>query len=100
MIRPARIFAPVAALVVGAGVLGWMLGARSMTQGETEVINRMAALYVEEGGRATDCAARPAASDGLWLVVRCGCKGGMREFFVDDFGRLAHRRAEGAVVTC
>jgi len=98
----ARTFAPLVALILCAGVLGWLLGVRSVTPGETEVINRMAALYVEEGGRATDCAARPAASDGLWLVVRCGCAEteAAREYFVDDFGRLAHRRANGAVAAC
>lgn len=100
MRRHARIFAPVAALILGAGVLGWLLGARSVTPGETEVITRMAALYVDEGGRATDCAAQPAMSEGLWLVVRCGCATAAREYFVDDFGRLAHRRADGAVASC
>ncbi len=97
-----RIWAPVAALVALAGVLGWLMGVRSTAPGETEVIERMAALYAEEGGQPTDCAARPAASDGLWLVVRCACGGdrAVREYFVDDFGRLAHRREKGEVTQC
>lgn len=95
-----RIWGPVLALVALTGVIGFLLGARSATPGETEVITRMAALYVEEGGQATDCAARPAASDGLWLVVRCDCGAASREYFVDDFGRLAHRRAQGDMASC
>lgn len=95
-----RIWAPVAALVALAAVMGYLLGARSAAPDEAGVIARMAALYAEEGGRASDCAARPAASDGLWLVVRCACAGAAREYFVDDFGRLAHRRAEGEIQTC
>ena len=95
-----RIWAPVAALVALAALVGYLLGARSAAPGETEVIERMAALYAEEGGRISDCAARPAASDGLWLVVRCTCGGAVREYFVDVYGRLAHRRAEGVLMQC
>ncbi|MCM2560846.1 hypothetical protein M8744_01690 [Lutimaribacter sp. EGI FJ00013] len=95
-----RIWAPVAALVALAGVLGWLMGARSTAPNETAVIARMAALYAEEGGQISDCAARPAASDGLWLVVRCACDGTVHEYFVDDFGRLAHRRVEGDLAQC
>lgn len=95
-----RIWAPVVALVGLAAVVGYLLGARSAAPNETEVIQRMAALYAEEGGTATACAARPAQSAGLWMVVRCACAGAVREYFVDDFGRLAHRSAEGAVRPC
>ena len=64
-----------------------------MTTTETEVIDRVAARYVAEtGAAATDCAARPAVSAGLWLVVACAG----HEYFVDSFGRVVDVARPGA----
>jgi len=62
-------------LLVAAGFgLAW--GLRSLPPGETEIIEAAAARYVAEtGGAPTDCAARPAAVDGVRLVVVCGPDG-------------------------
>jgi hypothetical protein len=82
-----------AGLVGLAGVLGLMLGLRAIGATETEVIERVAARYVAEtGGVVTDCAARPATSGGLWLVVICGSESGRVEYFVDRTGRIADRQ--------
>ncbi|WP_297774772.1 hypothetical protein [uncultured Roseovarius sp.] len=86
------IFAPILALVALAGGIGLLLGGRAVLTTETEVIERMAARYLEEAGAGaarSDCAARPAVSDDLWLVVACGDY----EYFVDAYGRLVHRNA-------
>lgn len=84
-----------AGLVGLAGVLGLMLGLRAIGASESEVIARVATRYVAEtGGAATDCAARPATSAGLWLVVVCGAEGGRVEYFVDRTGRVADRQED------
>ncbi len=87
-------FAPVIALVMAAGVIGLSLGRKALRGTETDVIVKIAARYVAEvGGRArpTDCTARPAASDGLWLVVSCAVPGqGGQEYFIDRFGAVRH----------
>lgn len=80
---------PVAVLLLAAAGIGLSLGLRAVGITETEVIDRVAARYVREAGeeaRHTDCAARPAASAGLWLLITCG----RHEYFVDDRGRLVH----------
>ncbi|WP_210877079.1 hypothetical protein [Roseovarius autotrophicus] len=89
---------PLAGLVGLAGVLGLLMGLRALNTTETDVIERIAARYVAETGgeaRLSDCAATPASSAGLWLVVACVPQAGGRvEYFVDRFGRVADRREE------
>jgi len=79
------IFLPVLGLVAAVAVLGLMLGGRAATTTETAVIEKVAARYAAETGAArSDCAARPAASADLWLVVTCAG----HAYFVDSFGRV------------
>lgn len=94
------LFVPLMALVAAVAGIGLMLGGRSVGTTETEVIERFAARYLAEAGAEaalSDCTARPAQSEGLWLVVACDLRGGSRyEYFVDAYGRLAHaNRVEG-----
>lgn len=89
-------FAPVIALVAASAVIGLSLGRKAANPDEGAVIARIAALYVSEAAgaaRPTDCAARPAASDVLWLVVTCGPPNGtgVYEYFIDPFGEVAHQ---------
>ncbi|WP_294608183.1 hypothetical protein [Roseovarius sp.] len=88
------LFVPLMALVAAVAGIGLMLGGRSVGTTETEVIDRFATRYLAEAGvgaARSDCAARPAQSEGLWLVVACDMRGGARyEYFVDGYGRLAH----------
>ena len=88
------LFVPVMALVAAVAGIGLMVGGRSVGTTETEVIERFAVRYLAEAGAGatrSDCAARPAQSEGLWLVVACDLRGGARfEDFVDAYGRLAH----------
>lgn len=76
--------------------LAFLLGVRSATTSETEVIERIAQLYVQEAGSGavrTDCKAVPAQSAGLWLVVICERRTGQGvEYFIDRFGRIADQR--------
>ena len=68
------VFAPLLALVGAAAVFGLTLGWKAATTTETQVIDRIAQRYLAEhgaGAAASDCVARPARSDGLWLVVSC-----------------------------
>lgn len=87
-------FVPVMALAAAVAGIGLMLGGRFVGTTETEVIERYAARYLAEAGAGavrSDCVARPAQSEGLWLVVACDLRGGARfEYFVDAYGRLAH----------
>jgi hypothetical protein len=86
------IFLPVLGLVAAVAVLGLVLGGRAATTTETEVIDRVAARYVAETGAVReDCAARPAASAGLWLVVACG----EHAYFIDSFGQIVDWEKEG-----
>lgn len=93
------IFLPVLALAAAAAGLALLLGGRMVTTTETRVIDRVAARYLGEAGAGaalSDCAARPAASDGLWLVVACVSGRGARfEYFVDGYGRLVHVNRTG-----
>ncbi|HKL65843.1 MAG TPA: hypothetical protein VJ886_07015 [Roseovarius sp.] len=87
------IYLPVLGLVAAVLVLGLVLGGRAATTTETEVIDRVADRYVTETGAArSDCAAQPAASAGLWLVVACAG----HEYFVDGFGRVIDVTRPGA----
>lgn len=62
-----------AVLLVLAGAIGLGLGLRAVPPGETEIIEAAAARYVAQtGGAPTDCAARPAAVEGVRLIVTCG----------------------------
>ena len=68
---------PVAVLVTGlvtaGAAFGLWLGLRAVPPGETEMIEAAATRYVAEtGGARTDCAGRPAAVEGVWMVVTCG----------------------------
>jgi len=59
-------------LLLAAAGLGLALGITAQPPGETEIITASAARYVAEtGGAPTDCAARPAALDGVRLIVTC-----------------------------
>lgn len=90
---PRVIVLSVVGLVAVAAGLGLLLGKRAVTTTETDVIEQVAARYVAETGAAlTDCAARPAASTGLWLVVACAG----HEYFVDRFGRIVDVTRPGA----
>jgi|AntRauTorckE5430_2_1112549.scaffolds.fasta_scaffold04418_2 hypothetical protein len=83
------IFLPLVALIAAVAGIGLLLGGRAVSTTETEAIDRMAERYLSEAGagaKRSDCAARPAVSDDLWLVVACGGY----EYFVDPYGRLAH----------
>ena len=74
-----------AALLFGAAfcalamVLGSLWGRLAATPlRETEAINRWAAVYVAEAGAGasvSDCAARPSASAGVWMILRCVAPG-------------------------
>ncbi len=90
-------FVPLLAVTLGAVAFALLLGGRAVTTTETQVIERVAALYLKEGGTArSDCAARPAQSDGLWLVVICESDDGTgREYFIDRFGRITDMRLIG-----
>lgn len=86
-------FAPLLALVLAVAGIGLLLGVRLALTTETEVIERVAARYVSEASpqaELSDCQARPAQSDELWLVVICTSaqgQGGVA-YFVDRFGRV------------
>ena len=87
------IYLPLLGLMAVVAGLGLMLGGRAASTTETEVIERVAARYVAEtGAAATDCAARPAVSAGLWLVVACR----HHAYFVDSYGRVVDVARPGA----
>lgn len=95
MVSTARLqYAMLAAVVLALVALALLLGKRAVTGSETEVIKRVAQRYVAEAGgtaRQQDCAARPAQSAGLWLVVTCRpATGPGIEYFIDRFGRVVH----------
>ena len=90
---PRVIFLPVLGLVAAVAALGLVLGGRAATTTETEVIERVATRYIKEtGGGRSDCAARPATSAELWLVVSCGG----HAYFVDSHGRVVDVARPGA----
>ena len=90
---PRAIWLPVVGLAAAVAGLGLLLGGRAATTTETEVIERVAARYVTETGAAPeDCAARPAESAGLWLVVACAG----HAYFVDPYGRVVDVARPGA----
>jgi hypothetical protein len=83
---------PLVGLVAVAAVLGLSMGRKAALTTESEVIEAVAARYLDEGGSARrDCRARPAVSEGLWLVVTCSRAGVGFEYFIDRFGRVADR---------
>lgn len=87
---------PLLAVSLGGVALALLLGGRAVTTTETQVIEQVAARYLAEGGAArSDCQARPAQSEGLWLVVICEPGGGGTEYFIDRFGRIADARRVG-----
>ncbi len=75
------------ALALGVGVY---LGTRDDVLTDSEIIEAMAARYVEEtGGAPTDCFARPAPMDDVRLVVICApSEGPARAYPVDARGNL------------
>jgi hypothetical protein len=88
------IFVPLLALVAAVTFLGLSMGRKTALSTESQVIEKVAAIYVEEGGMArTDCHARPARSPDLWLVVTCARLGEGVEYFIDRYGRVADRTA-------
>ncbi|PVA12096.1 hypothetical protein DC366_02795 [Pelagivirga sediminicola] len=96
-------YVPVIALVAASAVIGLSLGRKAARTDETDMISQIAARYVAEAGgaaRVTDCTARPATSQVLWLVVTCMAPGREgREYFIDRFGavrHVAHLPAAGA----
>jgi len=98
-VRSRLIFLPFAGLVLLTAALAMLLGARAATTTETEVIERVAALYVDKVGAEaarTDCRAVPAQSEGLWLVITCVATNGTGfEYFIDRFGRVADSKPLG-----
>ncbi len=96
------VFLPFAGLVLLTAVLAYLLGGRMASTTETEVIERVAKLYVGEvgaGAERTDCRAVPAQSDGLWLVITCApADAAGFEYFIDRFGRIADRKPVGGEV--
>jgi len=73
---PVWMFAPLGALIVLAGYLGYRLG---QPVSETEIITHFAAIYVAEAGAGaamTDCLAVAGQQDGVRLVVVCEHPGG------------------------
>ena len=92
MMQRGLIFAPVIGVIAGVAGIGLLLGWRAATTTETDVIDRIAVRYMGERGaeaRRSDCRARPARSDGLWLVVICGAGAQEYTYFIDHYGRLA-----------
>ena len=91
---PWMFFLPVIALVAATAVIGLSLGRKAVRGAETDVIVQIAARYVAQAGgnaRPTDCTARPAASQGLWLVITCAAPGREgQEYFIDSFGGVQH----------
>jgi len=88
------LFLPLVALVAGLAALGLSLGRKAALSSESEVIEAIAAQYVADGGAArSDCHARPAVSEDLWLVVTCARAGVGFEYFIDRFGQVADRHA-------
>lgn len=88
---------PLVALALVVANLGLRTGLQQATLTETEVINRYAARYLDEGAAGAslrDCLAVPSDADALWLVVRCGPDpdGVTYSYHVDSFGSLNHRR--------
>jgi hypothetical protein len=93
---------PLVALVLAGGAFALLLGGRAATTTETEVIERVADLYLAQGSAEaarTDCAARPAQSPELWLVVICArASGEGRQYFIDRFGRVVDEGALDAAL--
>lgn len=85
-------FAPLGLLILALGLWGFRLGWIAATITETDVIETYTAHYLQTQGataRATDCSARPAPDNDVWIVVRCAAASGARfEYPVDRWGRL------------
>ena len=85
-------FAPLGALVVALGLLGFRQGVTLVRMTETDVIETYTAYYVRThggGARVTDCTARPDPRRAVWIVVSCQSPGGARfDYPVDRLGRL------------
>ena len=83
-------WAPIVALVIGAGLWGARLGYVAVTITETDVINRYAAQYIaaQPDGALSDCVAYPSAAPAVWLVVACGplCGPDRSEYHVNRLG--------------
>jgi len=93
-------YAPLIGLVAATAVIGLSLGRKTaLRSDETAVITRIATRYAKEGGPGaaeTDCTARLATADALWLVVTCAPPGGAgRIYYIDRFGAVAHVSAAG-----
>ena len=81
-------FLPVAALVGLVGFLGYRAG---QVPTETQIINRYAAIYLDqskEGAQPTDCAAAPYPDPVIRLMITCAHRSGeITTFFVGARGR-------------
>ncbi|TDL84254.1 hypothetical protein E2L08_01955 [Palleronia sediminis] len=90
------LFAPVAALIVLAAVLGlrWGMGVARLAEGD--VVAAMARRYVaaEPAGDPATCVARPGTGR-AWVVVTCGAQGARMTWRVDRLGRVIAPRAGG-----
>jgi hypothetical protein len=86
---------PLLAVVAAGTGLALLLGWRAATTTETDVIEKVASQYLADAGataQRTDCSARPAVSEGLWLVVTCmPAPGRGVDYFVDRYGRIVDR---------
>lgn len=88
-------FGPLIALVAAVAVIGLSMGRKSaLRSDETAVITRVAMRYVSEAGpeaSETDCTARLATAEALWLVVSCTPEGRTgRIYYIDRFGAVAY----------
>jgi hypothetical protein len=69
------VLALIIALGLAAAVFGWIEGRRWTSFSETDAINGIADLYVQQAGdgaQRTDCHARPGWRAEVWLDIRCG----------------------------
>lgn len=94
------VFVPFVALVAATAVIGLSMGRKAaLRSDETEVITRIADHYVETEGAGTaptDCTARLATAEALWLVVRCAPEGRAAiTYYIDRFGAVAHVERQG-----
>ena len=92
-------FLPLAALVLGTGLLGLRYGLHAVRLTETDVITAYAERHVARfGGALSDCYAENGADHGVWIVVRCAAGPAARgqSYFVNRLGWLARQEAYDA----
>ena len=88
-------WAPFAVFLVFWAIVGFRYGVKAQDTSETDVINRYAALYLEdagEGAALTDCVAYPSTDLGIWLVVSCAAplRAASVDYYVNRIGGLEY----------